>query len=113
MIVKQYKLLTPGPLTTTIGVKEEMLFDRCTWDQDYKDITQKIRKQLLELAGATANEYTTVLMKRSRTFTDESVMTIVLNKNDKAVIITNGAYGERIIKIAKSIGLHYKQWSVA
>ena len=48
-----YKLLTPGPLTTTSTVKEEMLFDRCTWDNDYKAITQKIRSQLLEFAGAS------------------------------------------------------------
>ena len=48
--MKQYKLLTPGPLTTTDTVKEEMMFDHCTWDDDYKQITQKIRKELLELA---------------------------------------------------------------
>ena len=34
--MENYKLLTPGPLTTTSTVKEEMLFDRCTWDNDYK-----------------------------------------------------------------------------
>ena len=45
-----YKLLTPGPLTTTDTVKQEMLVDRCTWDDDYKAVTQKIRRQLLELA---------------------------------------------------------------
>ena len=39
--MKTYKLLTPGPLTTTKAVKEEMLFDRCTWDDEYKSITQK------------------------------------------------------------------------
>ena len=33
---KQYKLLTPGPLTTTDTVKQVMLFDHCTWDDDYK-----------------------------------------------------------------------------
>ena len=44
-----YKLLTPGPLTTTNTVKEQMLFDRCTWDDDYKSITQKIRTQFLNL----------------------------------------------------------------
>ena len=37
-----YKLLTPGPLTTTDTVKREMLFDHCTWEDDYKKITQKI-----------------------------------------------------------------------
>ena len=35
-MMNTYKLLTPGPLTTTSTVKEEMLFDRCTWDDDYK-----------------------------------------------------------------------------
>ena len=34
-----YKLLTPGPLTTTDTVKKEMMFDHCTWDEDYKKIT--------------------------------------------------------------------------
>lgn len=37
-----YKLLTPGPLTTTATVKEEMLTDHCTWDEDYKKITRNI-----------------------------------------------------------------------
>ena len=45
--MNHYKLLTPGPLTTTDTVKQEMLFDHCTWDEDYKNITQTIRKQLL------------------------------------------------------------------
>ncbi|MEG0469757.1 MAG: 2-aminoethylphosphonate--pyruvate transaminase, partial [Longicatena sp.] len=45
-----YKLLTPGPLTTSDTVKQEMLFDHCTWDDDYKQITQRIRKDLLTIA---------------------------------------------------------------
>lgn len=111
--MEQYKLLTPGPLTTTNTVKEEMLFDRCTWDQDYKDITQKIRMQLLQLAKASPEDYTTVLMQGSGTFTVESVMTTAINKKDKALIITNGTYGERIVKMADYIGLHYKHYDVA
>ena len=48
-----YKLLTPGPLTTTETVKKEMMFDHCTWDDDYKKITQEIRRKLLGLAHVT------------------------------------------------------------
>ena len=62
-----YKLLTPGPLTTTDTVKEEMLVDRCTWDDDYKAVTQKIRRQLLELAHVSEDDYTAVLMQGSGT----------------------------------------------
>ena len=108
-----YKLLTPGPLTTTSTVKEKMLVDRCTWDQDYNDITQKIRAQLLELAGVKSDDYTVVLMQGSGTFAVESVMTSAIAKDDKALIITNGAYGERIVKMANYIGLNYFHYSVA
>lgn len=107
-----YKLLTPGPLTTTSTVKEEMLFDRCTWDNDYKAITQKIRSQLLEFAGAKKEEYTVVLMQGSGTFAVESVMTTAITNDDKALIITNGAYGERIVKMAKCMGLKFREYSV-
>ncbi|MBA4508036.1 2-aminoethylphosphonate--pyruvate transaminase [Clostridium sporogenes] len=106
-----YKLLTPGPLTTTSTVKEEMLFDRCTWDDDYKGITQKIRTQLLQLAEASAEQYTAVLMQGSGSFGVEAVMTTTVGKNDKCLIITNGAYGERIVTMAKYIGINYYTYS--
>ena len=47
-----YKLLTPGPLTTSLTVREAMLVDRCTWDDDYKTMTEDIRRRLLKLAHA-------------------------------------------------------------
>lgn len=111
--MKNYKLLTPGPLTTTSAVKEEMLFDRCTWDHDYKEITQKIRTQLLEFAGASKEEYTVVLMQGSGTFAVESVMTSTISNQDKVLIVTNGAYGERVVKMAQYIGLNFSEYSVA
>lgn len=107
-----YKLLTPGPLTTTKTVKEEMLFDRCTWDDEYKSITQKIRSQLLALAGADQERYTAVLMQGSGTFAVEAVMTSTISKDDKVLIVTNGAYGERIVKMAEYIGLNYVEYRV-
>ncbi|MDZ4938383.1 aminotransferase class V-fold PLP-dependent enzyme, partial [Clostridium perfringens] len=107
-----YKLLTPGPLTTTKTVKEEMLFDRCTWDDEYKSITQKIRSQLLALAGADQELYTAVLMQGSGTFAVEAVMTSAISNDDRVLIVTNGAYGERIVKMAKYIGLNYEEYRV-
>lgn len=105
--MKSYKLLTPGPLTTTATVKEEMLFDHCTWDEDYKNITQKLRSDLLNLAQVTSDDYTTVLMQGSGTFGVEAMMTTFIGPDDQCLIITNGAYGERIETIAKVGGLNY------
>ena len=102
-----YKLLTPGPLTTTETVKKVMMEDYCTWDDDYKTITQKIRKGLLKLAHVSEEEYTTVLMQGSGTFGVESVLTSAVGKGEKLLIAANGAYGERMEHIAKHAGMNY------
>jgi 2-aminoethylphosphonate-pyruvate transaminase len=102
-----YKLLTPGPLTTTDTVKAAMLVDRCTWDDEYKEITQKIRRQLLDVAVASPAVYTTVLMQGSGSFGVEAVLTSVIAPADKCLIITNGAYGDRMVTIARYLGIHY------
>lgn len=102
-----YKLLTPGPLTTTDTVKREMLVDHCTWDDDYKQITQKIRRELLELAHVTEKDYTVVLMQGSGSFGVESVITSVVGDDEKLLIVANGAYGERMVDIAKHARISY------
>lgn len=108
--MNQYKLLTPGPLTTTDTVKKEMLFDHCTWDEDYKNITQKIRKQLLHLAHVSEDGYTAVLMQGSGTFGVESVITSVVGKDEKLLIAANGAYGERMEDIAGHAEISYEMY---
>lgn len=102
-----YKLLTPGPLTTTDTVKQEMLFDHCTWDDDYKQITQHIRKGLLELGHVAEPEYTAVLMQGSGTFGVESVLTSVVGQTDKILVVANGSYGLRMVDICRHAGVAY------
>lgn len=109
--MKNYKLLTPGPLTTTETVRKEMMFDHCTWDDDYKSITQKIRKQLLELAHVSEEEYTVVLMQGSGSFGVESVLTSVVGEEDKLLIVANGAYGERMEDMAKHAKIPYTMYN--
>ncbi len=102
-----YKLLTPGPLTTTASVKKEMLSDHCTWDEDYKQITQKIRSRLLELAHASPQEYTVILLQGSGTYGVEAVLSSALGKKDQLLIVANGAYGDRMEDIAEHNGLDF------
>lgn len=104
--MENYKLLTPGPLTTTETVKREMLKDRCTWDEDYKAITRKIRKDLLDIGKVDEDEYAAVLMQGSGSFSVESVLHSSVKKTDKCLIISNGAYGERIISMARKMELN-------
>ena len=110
--MKNYKLLTPGPLTTTDTVKEQMLFDHCTWDDDYKKITLEIRDKLLELAHVSEPEYTVVLMQGSGTFGVESVITSTVGSDEKLLIAANGSYGRRMADIAEHAGINYRLYEV-
>ena len=51
-------------------------------------------------------------MQGSGTFAVEAVMTSTISKDDKVLIVTNGAYGERIVKMAEYIGLNYVEYRV-
>lgn len=102
-----YKLLTPGPLTTTQTVKEAMLVDHCTWDKEYKTITSDIREQLLEIGHCSSENYTVVLMQGSGSFGVESVLSSVVGEKDKLLIITNGAYGNRMEEMAHVLKLNF------
>lgn len=96
-----YLLLTPGPLTTSKTVKEAMLADYCTWDDDYNSLITRTRNRLVDLSGGSREEYTAVLMQGSGTFAVESVIGSVIPPDGKLLVVDNGAYGARIAKIAE------------
>lgn len=100
--MRNYLLLTPGPLSTSETVREAMLQDWCTWDKDYNEgIVTPIRKGLLAIAGVDGNEYTNVLLQGSGTYCVEATIGAAVGPNDKLLILANGAYGERMAEIAR------------
>ncbi|WP_274950121.1 2-aminoethylphosphonate--pyruvate transaminase [Bacteroides cutis] len=95
--MRPYLLLTPGPLTTTDTVKQAMMSDWCTWDEDYNlDIVEVIRKELVEIATSCPEEYTAVLMQGSGSFCVEATLGSVVRSTDKLLVAANGAYGKRM-----------------
>ena len=106
-MVEKYLLLTPGPLTTSETVKEAMDFDYCTWDDDYKEITQSFRHSLLDIAQVTEDEYTAVPIQGSGTYGVESVISSTISEDDELLIAINGAYGKRISEMADIYGIKH------
>jgi 2-aminoethylphosphonate-pyruvate transaminase len=88
-------LLTPGPLTTAYEVKEAMLKDWGSWDEDFRDLTKKLRKNLLSLLGKSKNLYDCVPIQGSGTFAVESMLGTFIPKDGKLLVLANGAYGLR------------------
>ena len=106
--MKPYILLTPGPLTTSQTVKEAMLTDWCTWDEAYNlHIVEEIRKSLVSLATQHTGDYTSILLQGSGTYCVEAVIGSVIKPGDKLLILSNGAYGDRMGNIAEYHGISY------
>ena len=107
--MKPYLLLTPGPLTTSETVKETMMTDWCTWDEDYNlHIVEALRKELVGIATRNTEEYTSVLLQGSGTYCVEAVIGAAIGKNDKLLICSNGAYGDRMGNIAEYYHIDYE-----
>ena len=105
---RDYLLLTPGPLSTAQTVREAMLQDWCTWDDDYNiGIVQNIRTRLVALAAKHAEAYTSVLMQGSGTYAIEAALIGATTKNSKLLILANGVYGDRMAEIARYTGLNH------
>ncbi len=101
-------LLTPGPLTTSNVVKQSMQKDLGTRDKDYENLVEETRQLLLEIANADPLKYSVIFMQGSGTFGVESVLTSTIQPNEKVLILSNGAYGDRMGNICKQASVNYK-----
>jgi len=92
-------LLTPGPLTTSYVVKQAMLRDWGSRDYEFRKMTADLRTKLLAMAGDTQGDYECVPMQGSGTFSVEAMCGSFLPRDSKTLVLVNGAYGKRIVKI--------------
>jgi 2-aminoethylphosphonate-pyruvate transaminase len=107
--MKQKLLFTPGPLNTSAAVKEAMLRDVGSRDKDFIELVRGIRRRLLELGGVSQEKgYEAVLVQGSGTFGIESVLSSVVPQGGKLLILVNGAYGERMVKMAARYNLEHE-----
>jgi 2-aminoethylphosphonate-pyruvate transaminase len=100
-------LLTPGPLTTALSVKEAMLKDWGSWDGDFRAMTKSLCDQLLALAGDTKGEFACVPMQGSGSFCVEAMLGTMVPRNGKVLVLANGAYGLRAAETLRVMGRAY------
>jgi 2-aminoethylphosphonate-pyruvate transaminase len=99
-------LFTPGPLTTSLSVKQAMLRDLGSRDTEFIETVRHIRSRLLAIAGLSQQAgYECVLMQGSGTFAVEAVISSAMPRQGKLLVVVNGAYGDRILAIAQRYGI--------
>jgi len=67
-------LFTPGPLTTSLAVKQAMLHDAGSWHWEFNNLVAEVRQALLGLGGVSRESgWEAILMQGSGTFGVEAV----------------------------------------
>lgn len=91
-------LLTPGPLTTSLTVKQAMLHDFGSRDARFIEINRRVRERLLDIIGGR-DSHVCVPLQGSGTFVVEAMLVNMVPAHGKVLILINGAYGVRMKSI--------------
>jgi 2-aminoethylphosphonate-pyruvate transaminase len=105
-------LLTPGPLTTSRGVKAAMAHDWGSRDADFLAMLAEVRRALVALVGGEGT-CSAVLLPGSGTYAVEAMLTSLVPRGDKLLILVNGAYGRRAARICDLSGRAYASCETA
>ena len=100
MSIKRNILLNPGPATTSDSVKfAQVVPDICPREKEFGEMVDWIQTQLVSFAGSIENNVC-VLIGGSGTAAVEMTINSVIPEDGGLLVINQGAYGERILKIA-------------
>jgi 2-aminoethylphosphonate-pyruvate transaminase len=96
-------LLTPGPLTTSKTVKQAMVHDWGSRDAAFIALNGEVMASLPKIIHGEA-EFVTVPMQGSGTFAVEAMLTTFVPRDGAALVLVNGAYGQRAERILAVAG---------
>lgn len=103
-------LLNPGPVTLTERVRRALQKpDLCHREPEFAELTLDIKARLSKIYPAANEDYEAVLLTGSGTCAVEAMLSSLVPQDGKALVVTNGVYGERM---AAMIEAHGKSLSV-
>ncbi|MEH2278230.1 MAG: 2-aminoethylphosphonate aminotransferase [Nostoc sp.] len=101
-------LLNPGPVNLSDRVRNALLRpDLCHREVEFSQLQSRIREQLLQVYGLESDRWAAVLLTGSGTAAMEAMISSLVPKDGKLLVIENGVYGERLSKIAKIHSINY------
>ena len=96
-------LLTPGPLTTSKTVKQAMAHDWGSRDATFIALNAEVMQRLPQIVQG-GDAFVTVPMQGSGTFAVEAMLTTFVPRQGVALVLINGAYGQRAKRILDIAG---------
>ena len=99
--MRQYILLNPGPVNVSPRVQQALLRgDLCHREEEFSDLLIAIRTKLLRAFAPSG--YTAVPLSGSGTLAVEAMVSSALPEGRKLLVINNGVYGERMLRMAEA-----------
>jgi 2-aminoethylphosphonate-pyruvate transaminase len=96
-------LLNPGPVNVSDRVRQALLQpDICHRESECSELLNDIRQKLLKaFVPGEEDEYTAIILTGSGTAAVEAALLSSLPLGKRAMVITNGVYGERLSAMIK------------
>jgi len=113
--MKKYKMFVAGPVNVSDRVKKSTIYSEIGHrETEFISLFREIKERLLYAFGVEnkSDKFGVVVVGGSGTSATETLLSSILHKNKKNLIIINGAFGERIKEICdlykiKTISLNY------
>jgi 2-aminoethylphosphonate-pyruvate transaminase len=105
MAAREWVLLNPGPANTSPAVKQALVTpDLCHREPEFFEVMRECRERLVRTLGC-ADAFSAVLFTGSGTAAVEAMISSVVPADRALLVVSNGVYGERMVRIAKAHGI--------
>jgi 2-aminoethylphosphonate-pyruvate transaminase len=102
---REWVLLNPGPANTSPRVRRALVMpDLCHREPEFHRIMRECRERLVALAGC-GEAFSAVLFTGSGTAAVEAALCAAVPPGRAALVVVNGVYGERMLRIASAHGI--------
>ena len=112
MIYEDYAIFTPGPVKMSdeilaVGAKQTPYFR----NSEFSDVTFACENGLLEMVNAPADSKV-IFLTASGTAGMEAAVMNLLTKDDNALVVNGGGFGERFVKICATHDIPHTDFKV-
>jgi 2-aminoethylphosphonate-pyruvate transaminase len=105
MAAREWVLLNPGPANTSAAVKQALVTpDLCHREPEFFEVMRECRERLIRTLGC-ADRFSAVLFTGSGTAAVEAMISSVVPPARSLLVVSNGVYGERMVRIARAHGI--------
>lgn len=105
MAQREWILLNPGPANTSPRVRQALVTpDLCHREPEFFAVMRECRERLVRLAGC-ASGFAAVLLTGSGTAAVEATVCSVVPLDRSLLVVSNGVYGDRLVRIARAHGI--------